>query len=860
MSGEWTNVMQGVFLPFLSWYIVMFRQLRNWLVSSKSKTRRRKVVSSRRPTVEPLESRHQLAVFGLIGDFGNSGPNELAVANLVKSWNPEAIVTVGDNNYNDGGADTIDANIGQYYQEYIGNYRGSYGPGSPTNRFFPSLGNHDVRTANGQPYFDYFTLPGNERYYDFVWGDVHFFALNSNSSEPDGITSSSVQAQWLQNGLANSRQRFNVVFFHHAPYTSADGIAAATNLRWPFKAWGADVVMTGHAHHYERLAVDGIPYYINGVGGDELTDVGVKVPQSIVTYSENFGAMKLTTDPSRMTIEFFSVENGGKLIDSITLTQSAPRNDAFSLAASLVGSSTNYVGANVGATIEAAETTNAGVSGGKSTWWNWTAPWSGVATVTTAGSSFDTTLGIYTGSTLATLTNVAANDDQTSSILTSSVSFNSIAGQTYRISVDGYQGAVGTIQLALTLKALPPNDAFANALPLSGAKVSASGNNTGATSEPGEPLNAGAIGGKSVWWKWTAPFSGSASIQTTGSSFDTTLGVYTGGSVSALTSVASNDDVSSTLKSSRVNFTAVTGKTYLISVDGYKGANGEISLSVDLVPPPANDNFSSAIVLTGSKTSGNGSNVGGSLQTGEPKNANTTGGRSIWWTWTAPITASVTISTTGSDFDTTLGVYTGTNVSMLTAVASSDDQSSSDKTSKVTLNAVGGRVYRISVDGYKGASGNVIVNVDQVVPPANDSFAKRTLLVGANVTALGTNRDATSETGDPRNAGVAGGRSVWWSWTAPTTGLVTISTAGSSFDTTLGVFTGSALSNLSLIADNDDEGPNLRHSRVSFQATAGVNYQILVDGYLGASGNIKLQISYFGEPEIRRTSLFQKKG
>lgn len=98
----------------------------------------------------------------------------------------------GDNNYPDGVASTIDPNIGQYYHEFISPYPGIYGVGDTINRFFPTLGNHDVRTDDGQPYTDYFTLPNYERYYDFVWGDVHFFALNSNSSEPDGADSTSI--------------------------------------------------------------------------------------------------------------------------------------------------------------------------------------------------------------------------------------------------------------------------------------------------------------------------------------------------------------------------------------------------------------------------------------------------------------------------------------------------------------------------------------------------------------------------------------------------------------------------------------------------------------------------------------------
>ena len=76
--------------------------------------------------------------FAVIGDFGDAGSDEEAVASLVDSWNVDFIITVGDNNYPDGEASTIDENIGQYYHKYIHPYVGSYGEGSEVNRFFPS--------------------------------------------------------------------------------------------------------------------------------------------------------------------------------------------------------------------------------------------------------------------------------------------------------------------------------------------------------------------------------------------------------------------------------------------------------------------------------------------------------------------------------------------------------------------------------------------------------------------------------------------------------------------------------------------------------------------------------------------------
>jgi len=118
--------------------------------------------------------------FAVIGDYGSGNHVERDVAQMVESWKPDFIATVGDNNYPIGEAETIDQNIGKFFHAYISPYKGNYGTGATTNRFFPIIGHRDWDSPNGlQPYLDYFSLPGNERYYEFVWGPVHFFMLDT---------------------------------------------------------------------------------------------------------------------------------------------------------------------------------------------------------------------------------------------------------------------------------------------------------------------------------------------------------------------------------------------------------------------------------------------------------------------------------------------------------------------------------------------------------------------------------------------------------------------------------------------------------------------------------------------------------
>jgi hypothetical protein len=110
-------------------------------------------------------------------------------------------------------------------------------------------------------------LPGNERYDDFKRGPVHFFILDSDGHEPDGITQDSIQAVWFERTIAASRVPWTLVFLHHPPHSSSSNYGSDEELQWPFSAWGADAIFSGHAHLYERLVLDGIPYFVNGLGG-----------------------------------------------------------------------------------------------------------------------------------------------------------------------------------------------------------------------------------------------------------------------------------------------------------------------------------------------------------------------------------------------------------------------------------------------------------------------------------------------------------------------------------------------------------------------------------------------------------------
>jgi sugar lactone lactonase YvrE len=131
--------------------------------------------------------------------------------------------------------------------------------------------------------------------------------------------------------------------------------------------------------------------------------------------------------------------------------------------------------------------------------------------------------------------------------------------------------------------------------------------------------------------------------------------------------------------------------------------------------------------------------------------------------------------------------------------------------------------------------------------PSNDNFRDATPVTSNDFPLVidASNVAATKEPGEPAHAGDSGGRSVWWRWTAPSAGPVTLTTLGSRFDTVLAVYTGSAVNALANVTSNDNSsGGNTRTSSVTFNATAGTTYFIAVDGNSGASASVRLNFSF----------------
>lgn len=180
---------------------------------------------------------------------------------------------------------------------------------------FPVLGNHEGMAAL---YFDLFHLPGNERWYSFDYGPVHFVALQADNIadlSPEGE-----QMRWLRADLEATDRPWKLAFFHVPPYSSlqreGDDERVRLVLATLLEEYGVQLVFNGHDHSYQRLEVDGITYVVTGGGGAPLYPLGTLHP-ALVAYAVDYHAVRVSVDGSRLTAVAVSAE--GEELDRFTL-------------------------------------------------------------------------------------------------------------------------------------------------------------------------------------------------------------------------------------------------------------------------------------------------------------------------------------------------------------------------------------------------------------------------------------------------------------------------------------------------------------------------------------------------------------
>lgn len=368
-----------------------------------------------------------------------------------------------------------------------------------------------------------------------------------------------------------------------------------------------------------------------------------------------------------------------------------------------------------------------------------------------------------------------------------------------------------------TIVPRPPNDDFVNASKIAGegTRTNILSNNRFASIEPGEPMHARVPSvAASLWWNYSPAASGRVFVDTSGSSFDTVLAVYTGNNVGALTEVASVDDVGARVQG-YLSFTGTAGQTYRIAVSGYD-TNQFGALRLRVEPNGNPDTVAPVVTLTSPPSGSVVTNRSlGLVGTALDPVPNASG--------VSEVQVRVNDDPTALGANWTNGVWTanvllreGDNTFEVVAMDFAGNQS-------VTLKA--NAVYRIP-------------------DPLNDLLVNAATLSGVSGNASGRTTRATKESGEPNHAGNQGGYSIWWKFQAPANGVLELNTEGSDFDTLLAVYTGDRISNLVPVGSNDDAFPASNYSKLALTVVSGQTYRIAIDGYGGTSGDVALAFSF----------------
>ncbi len=408
---------------------------------------------------------------------------------------------------------------------------------------------------------------------------------------------------------------------------------------------------------------------------------------------------------------------------------SGPGHDAFASAKS--AAALPYADAGVStttATTQSGEDIDPSCTAfiGKTVWYRYSPATTTSVTANTTGSSFDTVIVAFAGTSLGALTEVGCDDDGggVDGGPSKTASINVTAGQTYYFQVGGWTATSGGAAESGTLnfnlvQGGPVNDAFVSATIVTSAPFSSTGTNTAQAtnqaSEDRDPSCADFVG-KTVWYKFVPGSNMTVTANTLGSSFDTVLVAFQGTSLAGLTEVGCDDDAGAPGGSSRIDSLALTaGQTYYFQAGGWiatlDGAAASGTLNFNLVVAgPTNDLFAGAIVIGALPyTDAGRSTVLASTEDGEDVDPSCTDfvGKTVWYKYVPGASGTRTVDTLGSNFDTVIVVFQGTTLGGLAEVACDDDGGGgAGGPSKITSFAVtSGQTYYFQVGGWRSSVG-----------------------------------------------------------------------------------------------------------------------------------------------------------
>jgi hypothetical protein len=243
------------------------------------------------------------------GDIGNCGTSADTQTGLLLDGLPGTIAVLGDIAYSRGSP----SQFAECFEPVWGRHKA---------RMRPTPGNHEYLTSGARGYFGYFGAAAGDPdkgYYSYDLGDWHVVVLNSNCSEVGGCEAGSPQEQWLRLDLAAHRTPCTLAYWHHPRFSSGPhGDETRMTALWrTLEAYGADVVLSGHDHHYERWkprdasgneSAEGLVQFVVGTGGTSLRGFGSEQPaHSVVRDASTWGVLKLTLHATSYDWEFVPI-------------------------------------------------------------------------------------------------------------------------------------------------------------------------------------------------------------------------------------------------------------------------------------------------------------------------------------------------------------------------------------------------------------------------------------------------------------------------------------------------------------------------------------------------------------------------
>lgn len=251
----------------------------------------------------------QVTRFLAVADFGSGDANQRAVgvqmARVHRQSPVDLVILGGDNIYPSGDIALVDATFQKPYRELIA-------AGVP---FHAVLGNHDIRTANGDPQVAYRPFGMKGRFYSVRSGLVEAFMLDTN-----GNADWKRQLPWLQQALSRSTAPWKVVVGHHPIYASGvygNDPNAIRRLVPLFRRYGVALYISGHEHHYERSRdLNGTTYLVVGGGGAHLRPVFGSDTMAFGRSTFSFAELEATPESLRI----IGWDAKGQRIDQARLT------------------------------------------------------------------------------------------------------------------------------------------------------------------------------------------------------------------------------------------------------------------------------------------------------------------------------------------------------------------------------------------------------------------------------------------------------------------------------------------------------------------------------------------------------------